>query len=93
MQVRLVLYDWVTHSGIHVVREITYCMPATIHCYINKNLVGQYIYIYIHIYMINVNVIYIFILAIRIYNINPLVGICKGCEYAYIFSNNSYSQN
>ena len=26
--------------------------------------------------MINVNVIYIFILAIRIYNINPFVGIC-----------------
>ena len=35
--------------------------------------------------MINVNVIYIFILwAIMIYNINPLVGICIGCEYAYI---------
>ena len=36
--------------------------------------------------MINVNVIYIyiFILAIGIYNINPLVGICIGCECAYI---------
>ena len=34
--------------------------------------------------MINVNVIYIFILGtIRIYNVNPLVGICIGCEYAY----------
>ena len=33
--------------------------------------------------MINVNVIYIFILAMGIYNINPFVGICIGCEYAY----------
>ena len=33
--------------------------------------------------MINVNVIYILILAIRIYDVNPLVGICIGCEYAY----------
>ena len=35
--------------------------------------------------MINVNVIYLFILgAIRINNVNPLVLICIGCEYAYI---------
>ena len=34
--------------------------------------------------MINVNVIYIFIyITVRIYYINPLVGICIGCEYAY----------
>ena len=38
----------------------------------------------VDIYMINVSVIYIFTLwAIRIYNVNPLVGICIGCEYAY----------
>ena len=37
--------------------------------------------------MINMNVIYIFILAIRIYNINPFVGICIGCEYAYTVLN------
>ena len=33
--------------------------------------------------MINVNVIYILILAIKIYDVNPLVGMCIGCEYAY----------
>ena len=32
--------------------------------------------------MINVNVIYILILAIGIYNVNPLVGICIICKYA-----------
>ena len=37
------LFGWVTHSRIHVVREITYYIPAIIHCYINKNLVGRYI--------------------------------------------------
>ena len=30
------LFCWVTHSGIHVVREITYYMPVTKHCYSNK---------------------------------------------------------
>ena len=30
------LFCWVTHSGLHVVREITYYMPVTIHCYIDK---------------------------------------------------------
>ena len=33
--------------------------------------------------MINVNVIYILILAIKIYDVNPFVGIYIGCQYAY----------
>ena len=50
------IFGWVTYSEIHAVREITYYMPVTIHCYINKNLVGRYIYdycevIYIYIYI------------------------------------------
>ena len=46
-----------------------YYLYLTIRCYINKILL-------VDIYMINVNVIHIFILAIRIYNLNPFVGIC-----------------
>ena len=33
--------------------------------------------------MINMNVIHILILAIKIYDVNPFVRICIGCQYAY----------
>ena len=59
---------------IHVVREITYYMAATIHCYINKNSVGRYIYDSCERH------IYIYKKAIRIYNINNFVGIFIGCD-------------
>ena len=56
------------------IKSVLY-MPVTIHFYINKIRLVD-----IYIYMININIMKQ--LGFMMY-VNPLVGICIGCEYAY----------